>query len=149
MASLRLMRADELCLLPHPTTTSQSSAFGTPSRARRAQFSASRNWSKFRVLSSIREREAAVKESERERNGRVPLVRVPVPDLEDSGQESSSLVGEVGFDWKWPPWKNLAQRYKLIGTTSLAFVICNMDKVKMKMEHLVLAVPFFSFEVDR
>lgn len=30
---------------------------------------------------------------------------------------------------KWPPWKNLPQRYKLIGTTSLAFVICNMDKV--------------------
>lgn len=45
----------------------------------------------------------------------------------ESGQESGS--GEVGFDWGWPPWKNVPQRYKLIGTTSLAFVICNMDKV--------------------
>lgn len=35
-----------------------------------------------------------------------------------------------GSEWKWPPWKHLPQRYKLIGTTSLAFVICNMDKVR-------------------
>lgn len=33
------------------------------------------------------------------------------------------------FSGNWPPWKNLPLRYKLIGTTSLAFVICNMDKV--------------------
>lgn len=38
-------------------------------------------------------------------------------------------VNEVGFEWNWPPWKNVPQRYKLVGTTSLAFVICNMDKV--------------------
>jgi len=43
------------------------------------------------------------------------------------GDDSGS--SEVGFDWKWPPWKNIPLRYKLIGTTSLAFVICNMDKV--------------------
>lgn len=49
----------------------------------------------------------------------------------DSGLESGS--GEVGFDWDWPPWKNIPRRYKLIGTTSLAFVICNMDKVVLAL----------------
>ena len=38
---------------------------------------------------------------------------------------------EVGFNWNCPPLKNIPQRYKLIGTTSLAFVICNMDKVSV------------------
>lgn len=46
-----------------------------------------------------------------------------------SGDEREE--GEVGFDWRWPPWKSMPQRYKLIGTTSLAFVICNMDKVRV------------------
>ena len=44
---------------------------------------------------------------------------------------------ETGFERKWPPWKNLPQRYKLIGTTSLAFVICNMDKV-LQFHHFFL-----------
>lgn len=51
-----------------------------------------------------------------------------VSESEDElGRSSGS--GEVGFDWNWPPWKDIPQRYKLIGTTALAFVICNMDKV--------------------
>lgn len=37
---------------------------------------------------------------------------------------SSEILGTFDFNWK-----NLPQRYKMIGTTSLAFVICNMDKV--------------------
>lgn len=36
----------------------------------------------------------------------------------------SEILGTFDFNWK-----NLPQRYKMIGTTSLAFVICNMDKV--------------------
>lgn len=46
-----------------------------------------------------------------------------------SDSEGQEEGGDVGFDSNWPPWKNLPQRYRLIGTTSLAFVICNMDKV--------------------
>lgn len=37
---------------------------------------------------------------------------------------SSEILGTFDLNWK-----NLPQRYKMIGTTSLAFVICNMDKV--------------------
>lgn len=39
----------------------------------------------------------------------------------------------AGFEWNWPPLKNIPQRYKVIGTTSLAFVICNMDKVTRRI----------------
>lgn len=54
----------------------------------------------------------------------------PVRISDSEGRsESESGSGEVGSDWNWPPWKNIPQRYKLIGTTSLAFIICNMDKV--------------------
>jgi len=44
-------------------------------------------------------------------------------DLDDDVELEQHLSGN------WPSWKNLPLRYKLIGTTSLAFVICNMDKV--------------------
>ncbi|XP_066397693.1 probable anion transporter 6, chloroplastic [Miscanthus floridulus] len=45
------------------------------------------------------------------------------------------LEGEVAgaLELKWPPWEGLAERYKLIGATSLAFVICNMDKVNLSV----------------
>ncbi|KAK4754933.1 hypothetical protein SAY87_008690 [Trapa incisa] len=140
MVSLRLMRAGELCFIPHSISISQSSVLGIPSRARRAHFAVSNNFPRFRVFSRIRGREAAVKDGERVDDVPVPLVRVP--DLENSGQDPSSLVGEVGFDWKWPPWKNLAQRYKLIGTTSLAFVICNMDKVNLSIAIIPMSHQF-------
>ncbi|KAK4481946.1 hypothetical protein RD792_012859 [Penstemon davidsonii] len=56
--------------------------------------------------------------------------------------EVKSGDGEVGFDWNWPPWKNLPQRYKLIGTTSLAFVVCNMDKVNLSIAIIPMSHQF-------
>nr|XP_010913348.1 probable anion transporter 6, chloroplastic isoform X2 [Elaeis guineensis]XP_010913349.1 probable anion transporter 6, chloroplastic isoform X2 [Elaeis guineensis] len=47
-----------------------------------------------------------------------------------------------GFEWKWPPWRDLPQRYKLIGTTSLAFVICNMDKVNLSIAIIPMSHQF-------
>lgn len=53
------------------------------------------------------------------------------------GEYAGSATDNGKFDqpgkWQWPPWKRLPQRYKLIGTTSLAFVICNMDKVNLSV----------------
>lgn len=46
------------------------------------------------------------------------------------------------LSWNWPPWKNLPQRYKLIGTTSLAFVICNMDKVNLSIAIIPMSHQF-------
>jgi hypothetical protein len=48
------------------------------------------------------------------------------------GQEEKEEEGEGAvkeLELRWPPWEGLAEKYKLIGATSIAFVICNMDKV--------------------
>ncbi|KAL5729671.1 putative anion transporter 6 [Ranunculus cassubicifolius] len=39
-------------------------------------------------------------------------------------------------------WQNLSERYKLIGTTSLAFVICNMDKVNLSIAIIPMSHQF-------
>ncbi|KAK9706234.1 hypothetical protein RND81_07G112600 [Saponaria officinalis] len=43
------------------------------------------------------------------------------------------------FQWNW---NGLPQRYKLIGTTSLAFVICNMDKVNLSVAIIPMSHQF-------
>ncbi|GFP94033.1 probable anion transporter 6 chloroplastic [Phtheirospermum japonicum] len=79
---------------------------------------------KFRVYCSI-------KETEREDAAQTKKL---LSGLEVNGQlKEEESDGRVGIDRGWPPWKNLPQRYKLIGTTSLAFVICNMDKVNLSI----------------
>lgn len=86
-----------------------------------------------RVLCSIKERQNV--ESNRVDGVLTGLRVVDEVDHVASSSDSEGEFGtesgseEVGFQWNWPPWKNIPQRYKLIGTTSLAFVICNMDKV--------------------
>lgn len=82
---------------------------------------------KFRVLCSIKEKEN-IKETDKVTPGVLTGLRVDDLDQSGSGPEESGS-GKVGSDWDWPPWQNIPERYKLIGTTSLAFVICNMDKV--------------------
>ncbi|CAI9100900.1 OLC1v1038090C1 [Oldenlandia corymbosa var. corymbosa] len=49
---------------------------------------------------------------------------------------------EGGLEWNWPPWKSIPQRYKLIGTTALAFVICNMDKVNLSVAIIPMSHQF-------
>ncbi|XP_052167863.1 probable anion transporter 5, chloroplastic [Oryza glaberrima] len=62
-----------------------------------------------------------------------------VAEEEDEEEEKGAKVveGEKGataaLEMRWPPWEGLAERYKLIGATSLAFVICNMDKVNLSV----------------
>lgn len=85
---------------------------------------------RLRVSCSIKEKEN-VKETD-EFDGVLTGLRVDEPgSVSGSESESGQVRGseEVGRAWNRPPWKNIPQRYKLIGTTSLAFVICNMDKV--------------------
>ncbi|KAK7852067.1 putative anion transporter 6 [Quercus suber] len=71
------------------------------------------------------------------------LTGLRVNDLDQSGsgpEETGS--GKVGSDWDWPPWQNIPERYKLIGTTSLAFVICNMDKVNLSIAIIPMSHQF-------
>ncbi|KAL2500630.1 putative anion transporter 6 [Forsythia ovata] len=94
---------------------------------------------KFRVSCSIKQRET---ENAEERRRILKGIKVD-DELEQKGLLEAE-IGEkkVGFDWNWPPWKNLPQRYKLIGTTSLAFIICNMDKVNLSIAIIPMSHEF-------
>ncbi|KAG9138660.1 hypothetical protein Leryth_018552 [Lithospermum erythrorhizon] len=73
---------------------------------------------------------------------------VKLNDVDDvKGVVVSGLGDELdgkneGVDGNWPPWKNLPQRYKLVGTTSLAFIICNMDKVNLSVAIIPMSHQF-------
>ncbi|XP_023521860.1 probable anion transporter 6, chloroplastic [Cucurbita pepo subsp. pepo] len=60
----------------------------------------------------------------------------------ENGLSSGNGIDEVGFDSNWPPWKNVPDRYKMIGTTALAFVICNMDKVNLSVAIIPMSHQF-------
>ncbi|GAV82087.1 MFS_1 domain-containing protein [Cephalotus follicularis] len=105
----------------------------------------SKNGFKFRVFCSVNDKESTVKESKRVATVNVNGFGVDETKSKlDSGSELSheSESREVGFDWNWPPWKNVPERYKLIGTTSLAFVICNMDKVNLSIAIIPMSHQF-------
>ncbi|KAG5408785.1 hypothetical protein IGI04_005104 [Brassica rapa subsp. trilocularis] len=63
-------------------------------------------------------------------------------DLPNPGSDSKALSTETGIEQNWPPWKNIPERYKLIGATSLAFVICNMDKVNLSIAIIPMSHQF-------
>nr|TKS10298.1 putative anion transporter 6, chloroplastic [Populus alba] len=116
MANLTL-KAKSFCSLSHSTNT-QTSVFKTTTSFKNnsLHFLHSGNSLKFRVWCGVKEKENRL------------------------GDDSGS--SEVGVDWKWPPWKNIPLRYKLIGTTSLAFVICNMDKVNLSIAIIPMSHQF-------
>ncbi|KAF3771917.1 putative anion transporter 6 [Nymphaea thermarum] len=78
--------------------------------------------------------------AEEEVSPEVPVLRRVQDDPSVPGEASEASV--TGGDWRWPPWKGLPQRYKLIGTTSLAFVICNMDKVNLSVAIIPMSHQF-------
>ncbi|KAH7671909.1 MFS transporter ACS family solute carrier family 17 protein [Dioscorea alata] len=63
-------------------------------------------------------------------------------DGEDVRIRVSEGEGKEDGEWNWPPWKSLPERYKLIGATSLAFVICNMDKVNLSVAIIPMSHQF-------
>ncbi|KAJ6731841.1 SOLUTE CARRIER FAMILY 17 [Salix purpurea] len=146
MANLTL-KSKSFCSLSHNTNT-QTSVFKTTTSFKNNSlpFLHSGNSLKFRVWCGIKEKEN-VKESESvpdeltglKRADKLEPKRGSSLDFEQGfGNDSGS--SEVGFYRKWPPWKNIPQRYKLIGSTSLAFVICNMDKVNLS----IAIIPYVS-----
>ncbi|OVA19194.1 Major facilitator superfamily [Macleaya cordata] len=102
--------------------------------------------SRLRIFSSIKEKRGDIIEGERTgaRTGlRVgesdKTSSIPVSEDQPGDDNDSSLEG---LNLKWPPWKDLPLRYKLIGTTSLAFVICNMDKVNLSIAIIPMSHQF-------
>ena len=121
MAKLSI-KADNLLFLSHHNPSSL--------RPRRLQLLPAKRRFDFRVCCRIKETE---KVNGAQKVDGVPTgLRVDEIDRTTLVSDSNGRLsgnGKLGFDRNWPPWKNLPQRYKLIGTTLFAFVICNMDKV--------------------
>ncbi|MBA0835582.1 hypothetical protein Goarm_007854, partial [Gossypium armourianum] len=128
MAKFTTRLDNNFCFLSHNTSTSQSSILlnRTSRKNLQLQLSPSKHRLNFKVLCSIKEKENVEGEIEKVGGG--------------LGRENASK--EAGFDLVWPPWKNIPQRYKLIGTTSLAFVICNMDKVNLSVAIIPMSHQF-------
>ncbi|GFS35692.1 phosphate transporter 4;5 [Actinidia rufa] len=133
MAKFAIRAGQNFFFLPHHTPSQTSTLNPSLKRRQLHVFPTSPRF-KFTVSCSIKEKEN-VEDSEKVT---VPvLTRLQVDEVADeSGSE------KVGFDWTWPPWKNLPQRYKIIGTTSLAFVICNMDKVNLSVAIIPMSHQF-------
>ncbi|KAA8535193.1 hypothetical protein F0562_030196 [Nyssa sinensis] len=136
---------DNFCRLSLHTNY-QSSTFTTAIKNRQLGVFSSNSRLNLRVSCSIKEKEN-VAETERV-DGILTGLRVDELDQTDSvsaseGQlETESRSEKVGFDWNFPPWRNLPLRYKLIGTTSLAFVVCNMDKVNLSVAIIPMSHQF-------
>lgn len=131
MAKLAL-RIQNLFFLSSNTSPPQNiSVFHSQLKPRGLSLFPSKVRLKLRVLCSIKENP---KFKERKTLDGV-LVRLRMEEMDSSVSDSEEEFGleggstEMGFDWNWPPWKNIPQRYKLIVATALAFVVCNMDKV--------------------
>uniref|UniRef100_A0A6N2KI26 Major facilitator superfamily (MFS) profile domain-containing protein n=1 Tax=Salix viminalis TaxID=40686 RepID=A0A6N2KI26_SALVM len=148
MANLTF-KAENFSFLSYHTNTQTSLLNTTTSfKTNSLRLLHSKNSLTFRVWCSLKEKEN-VKESERVPDVLTGLKRVDELDSKrgsslDFEQKLGDDIGssEVGFDWNWPPWKNIPQRYKLIGTTSLAFVICNMDKVNLSVAIIPMSHQF-------
>ncbi|KAL7134608.1 hypothetical protein ABFS83_11G038900 [Erythranthe nasuta] len=95
---------------------------------------------KFRVLCSVKERERG-NDAQTQRILSGFKVDSELKEKDELGQIGSDDE-ELGFNWDWPPWENLPPRYKLIGTTSLAFVVCNMDKVNLSIAIIPMSHQF-------
>ncbi|XP_010250273.1 PREDICTED: probable anion transporter 6, chloroplastic isoform X2 [Nelumbo nucifera] len=140
------LRTENWCCFSHQRN-SWNPISNASLRHRQLHIFSSKRFLRFRISSSIKEKgDVAETEKTRAINGlrrvaKEPETTVPVSVSEDhSGSEGSSSV--EGFDWNWPPWKHLPHRYKLIGTTSLAFVVCNMDKVNLSVAIIPMSHQF-------
>ncbi|KAH7546324.1 hypothetical protein FEM48_Zijuj01G0188200 [Ziziphus jujuba var. spinosa] len=145
MAKLTL-RAENLFFLSQDASPQQTWGFDSSLRhPRQLRLVPPKRRLGFPVLCSIKERQNI--ENKRV-DGVLTGLRIDGVDGEASSLDSESEFGaeggseEVGFQWNWPPWKNIPQRYKLIGTTSLAFVICNMDKVNLSVAIIPMSHQF-------
>ncbi|KAG1327102.1 putative anion transporter 6, chloroplastic [Cocos nucifera] len=147
MAANFALRSDRFPLLYRPPPLLYLKPQHALSRRPRFLLPSGRRRSSFRVSSSGGQRKG-----EEEKRGGVltgvqrdeaPQVGRAIEEEGGGGRGGVVLDGSYeGFEWKWPPWRDLPQRYKLIGTTSLAFVICNMDKVNLSIAIIPMSHQF-------
>ncbi|KAD2394312.1 hypothetical protein R6Q59_009183 [Mikania micrantha] len=138
MAKLVMFRTDTSlsCLSQHK--------FNRPSNNRFLNPSSSSSTSLLNSRSGISKVSCSIKEKENiADNKRVSSIVTGIRVDDEFGEEIVNGFEKLGLEnLNWPPWKNVPQRYKLIGTTSLAFVICNMDKVNLSIAIIPMSHQF-------
>ncbi|XP_008795831.1 probable anion transporter 6, chloroplastic [Phoenix dactylifera] len=145
MAANFALRSDRCPLLHRPPPLLYLNPQRALSRRPRFLLPSGRRRPGFRVSSS-----GGRRKGEEEKRGGVLIdvqrdeaSQVGTDVEEEGGGRGVVLDGSYeGFEWKWPPWRDLPLRYKLIGTTSLAFVICNMDKVNLSIAIIPMSHQF-------
>ncbi|KAK9060695.1 hypothetical protein SSX86_021401 [Deinandra increscens subsp. villosa] len=91
--------------------------------------------------SGISKASCSIKEKENvAENKRVSSIVTGIRVDDEIGEEPGNGFEKLGFQNL--NWNNVPQRYKLIGTTSLAFVICNMDKVNLSIAIIPMSHQF-------
>ncbi|XP_062078210.1 probable anion transporter 6, chloroplastic [Humulus lupulus] len=140
MESLSI-RAESLFSFSHHNPTSRNWVFDSSLRHRQIRLFPPKDTKEFRVFCGIKETQK-IEESQKKVDGILTGLRVDEVDVDHGGPVSGSGARneEVSFGWNWP--KNIPQRYQLIGTTSLAFVICNMDKVNLSIAIIPMSHQF-------
>ncbi|KAI3790324.1 hypothetical protein L2E82_03283 [Cichorium intybus] len=134
MAKLFTFRPDTSlsCLSQHKFRHSSNKRFLKPSSS-----PCLLNSGTSKVSCSIKEKENIAE------NERISPIVTGLKVDDELGEKPGNGLEKLGFEnLNWPPWKNVPQRYKLIGTTSLAFVICNMDKVNLSIAIIPMSHQF-------
>lgn len=137
MAKLVTFRTDTSlsCLSPHRFCHSSNNRLLKSSSSSPSLLISRSGFSK--VSCSIKEKENIAE------NERVSSIVTGLRVDDELGEKPGNEVVKLGLEnLNWPPWKNVPQRYKLIGTTSLAFVICNMDKVNLSIAIIPMSHQF-------
>ncbi|KAK7330027.1 hypothetical protein VNO77_24212 [Canavalia gladiata] len=132
MAKLAL-RSDSFCFFSHTHRTHSHTPFIRTSFQRfNIHLSPSNLTLRLRTVSS------SAQENVKETQGvsKAKAKALTELEVEEVEQQHENMSGN------WPPWKNLPRRYKLIGNTSLAFVICNMDKVNLSVAIIPMSHQF-------
>ncbi|KAL2587844.1 hypothetical protein GLYMA_13G162900v4 [Glycine max] len=135
MARLTL-RPDNSCFFSHTQRANSHTPFTRTTSFQRFHFHLSSSNHTLRLSRIVSSAQQNAKETQR-----VSMAKAKAKVLTDLQVEEVEKQHET-LSWNWPPWKNLPQRYKLIGTTSLAFIICNMDKVNLSIAIIPMSHQF-------
>uniref|UniRef100_A0A7N0U548 Major facilitator superfamily (MFS) profile domain-containing protein n=1 Tax=Kalanchoe fedtschenkoi TaxID=63787 RepID=A0A7N0U548_KALFE len=126
------------CCIPRRTAAISQHLQLPDTRPQSRFFYAGRSRFRFRVSAGIKEIRSVAERGNEEPVGLASRFRA-----DDRVDETVSASGkEGGLDLDFPPWKDVPHRYRLIGATALAFVVCNMDKVNLSIAIIPMSHQF-------
>ncbi|GMH04578.1 hypothetical protein Nepgr_006418 [Nepenthes gracilis] len=146
MVSFSLMIRNACCFTHQTRPNFQASTFYSPLRYPDSHLCPAKRHLKFRLFYGTKEWE----DTSANQRASSTVFRLQVNELDRQVLLSTSedefdhenIDEDKGFNSNWPPWTNMPQRYKLIGITAVAFVICNMDKVNLSVAIIPMSHQF-------